>query len=257
MSRAKDFPNPNLFVFHGFVVTTCGGCLIAAGMPRLALSEPKGSRSRWDAWWRFFGAIGGSVGLVYAAGDPVLAGHYRVMGVPVPSVDSTVLISSAWEFLFQGTLLALQRAIQSELSLPSVVALAILVTVTMLGRPWLKRTIGRWPLPRIARIIGRRGPGVALAAAIVLVAGLESVHVYVRFLVPAGAVVSLLSGERAASPFEQIKEPWNESGTRTSTSFAMPSSATALSVVSVCCAGCIRPTFSVCYSSWLRRAGYG
>jgi hypothetical protein len=30
----------------------------------------------------------------------------------------------------------------------------------------------------------------------------------VRYVVPAGAVVSLLSGERAASPFEQIKDPW-------------------------------------------------
>jgi hypothetical protein len=154
-----------------------------------------------------FGAVGGSVGLFYAAGYLVLAGHYRVMGVPVPSVDSTVLISSAWEFLFQGTLLALQRAIQSEVSLPALIALVILLPLGLLGRPWLKRMAGRWLPPRLARLLRTRGPGVAFVTAVVLVLALET-YTVVRFVVPAGAVVSLLSGERAASPFGQIKEPW-------------------------------------------------
>jgi hypothetical protein len=154
-----------------------------------------------------FGAIGGSVGLVYAAGYLVLAGHYRVLGVAVPSVDPTVLISSAWEFLFQGTLLALQRAIQSQLGLPALIALMVGVPIGMFSRPWVKRALSRWLPSRVLRLFRTRGSSIALATAIVLVLSLE-IYTVVRFVVPAGAVASLLSGERAASPFAQIKEPW-------------------------------------------------
>ena len=60
----------------------------------------------------YFGFIGGSAGVFYATGYLVLAGHSRVLGLPLRATDTSTLLNNAFEFILQGALYSVLRSLQ-------------------------------------------------------------------------------------------------------------------------------------------------
>lgn len=163
------------------------------------------------------GVLGGSAGFLYAMGYLVLAGHSRVLGLPLRSTDTGTLLLSAWEFLTQGTLYVVLRTLQAFSPVASLWGMAAVLGAAMLVA-WLRRKVAlrnKWSRAA-ARSIDRHSTFFALTVAFALLM-LQAFHVAAH-VVPSMAVTSLLSVPNPVPPFppmrpllrEFFEQHWND-----------------------------------------------
>ena len=163
------------------------------------------------------GVLGGSAGFLYAMGYLVLAGHSRVLGLPLRSTDTATLLLSAWEFLVQGTLYVALRTLQALSSVASVVGNGCRVGHRYRSR--LAAAQGRAARQVVTCRRTRHRPSLDVLRATVAFAllALQAFHVAAH-VVPSMAVTSLLSVPNPVPPFppmrpllrEFFEQHWND-----------------------------------------------
>jgi hypothetical protein len=164
------------------------------------------------------GVLGGSAGFFYAMGYLVLAGHSRVLGLPLRSTDATTLLISAWEFFVQGTLFTVLRTLQALSPLVSWSGIAATATGAIAFALLHKNTALRTKWSRAAaRHIDGHPIVFALSIAMVVLA-VQGFHIAAH-VVPSTSVTSLLSAPNPVfSPFPPMRPAlrdffdrhWNE-----------------------------------------------
>lgn len=147
----------------------------------------------------YFGVIGASAGVFYATGYLVLAGHSRVLGLPLRATDTGTLLNSAFEFLLQGTLYSVLRSLQAVIRIATPTVLATTLFVVIAGSIWWRIATH---LEHAWRFIARHVSRHQLAWSIVGGLLILSLQVYqvAAHVVPSASVTSLLSAPKPAYP---------------------------------------------------------
>jgi len=144
----------------------------------------------------FLGLVGGLLGGLYAIGYVVEAGHARVLGLPVRTVEPSTLIGAAWEFLFRGSVIVILRLLESvtwfRLSLLLVVVVVVVVVMAQARLRTAIQSAFTAPATSSAYL------ALAIVSAILTIA---QVWHFAERVIPTSAINSLLFNESRRSPF--------------------------------------------------------
>jgi hypothetical protein len=156
------------------------------------------------------GVLGGSAGLIYGIGFFIAAAHYRVLGLPIRSVEPAMLLANASEFLIQGTLFSAVRAVQAA-SGRWVSVSAVLATGLAVALLWWRRHT--WAGERWARILeagASRHRHRVIVLSAVLILAVQAYHATAH-VIPAGALTGLLTNPNpAVPPFPPLRPSWQQ-----------------------------------------------
>ena len=161
--------------------------------------------------------VGGLIGVVYALGFLTLAGHHRVLGLPIRSTDPVALLGAASEFLVRGSLVLVLRVFES--ALPGRIGFTVVLVLIFLGGltvgvAWSRQgwRPGKFLHSASAAVMDLRVVWLArgIVTLCLLLLLFQSWHVAAN-VVPVGAVTSLLLGRSDASPFLGATKTYFES----------------------------------------------